>query len=240
MNVYYSIIPDKNYFIKDNDKHLFIDYDDMISILNDNVRNMKYIDIFHCLSLDDYYKTDIHWKQENLGKVVTVLGKEMHFLNDFNDSEFEKKIFSHFYGAYYGQAALPAVKPDILTYLTNDYIEESMVDNYNYAGNDKSSQKVYDTDKLLGIDPYDVFLSGATPFIIVENPKNSSGKELLIFRDSFASSLAPLLLSEYGKITLIDLRYVNSEMLGELVDFGNQDVLFLYNTEVVNNSYILK
>jgi hypothetical protein len=184
MNVYYSIIPDKNYFIKDNDKHLFIDYCDMISILNDKVKDIEYIDIFNCLSLDDYYKTDIHWKQENLGKVVNVIGKKMHFSNNFNDIVFEKKVFPHFYGSYYGQAALP-VKPDELTYLSNNSIEEAIVDNYNYAGNDKSSQKVYATDKLMGIDSYDVFLSGATPFITIENPKNSSGKELIIFRDSF-------------------------------------------------------
>jgi len=239
MNVYYSIIPDKNYFIKDNDKHLFINYDDMISILNDEVKDMEYINIFDCLSLDDYYKTDIHWKQENLGKVISDIGEKMHFSNDFNDNVFEKKVFSPFYGSYYGQAALP-VKPDVLTYLTNDSIENAIVDNYEYTGDDRSSQKVYAIDRFGSIDSYNVFLSGATPFIEIENPKNNSGKELIIFRDSYASSLAPLLLSEYSKITLIDLRYVSFKMLDELVDFENQDVLFLFNTMVVNNSNILK
>lgn len=239
MNVYYSIIPDKNYFIKDNDKHLFIDYDDMISVLNKEVRNMEYIDIFSCLSIEDYYKTDIHWKQENLGKVVNALGGKMHFANSFDDNLYEKKLFSPFYGSYYGQATLP-VKADVLTYMTNDLIEGAIVDNYEYAGDDRSSQMVYPNEKLSGIDSYDVFLYGATPFIQIENPKNNSVKELIIFRDSFASSLAPLLISEYSKITLIDLRYVNSSMLGELVEFNKQDVMFLYNTSLVNNSNILK
>lgn len=239
MNVYYSIIPDKNYFIKDNDKHLFIDYDDMIFILNNEVKNMEYIDIFSCLSIEDYYRTDIHWKQENLGKVFNALGEKMHFTNTFNNNLYEKKLFSSFYGSYYGQAALP-VKPDELTYMTNESIEGAIVDNYEYTGDDRSLQKVYPTEKLSGIDSYDVFLYGATPFIQIENPESSSGKELIIFRDSFASSLAPLLISEYSKITLIDLRYVNSTILGELLDFGNQDVLFLYNTSLVNNSNILK
>lgn len=239
MNVYYSIIPDKNYFIKDNDKHLFIEYDDMISILNTQVKYMEYIDVFNCLSIEDYYRTDIHWKQENLGKVVNALDEKMHFTNPFNDNLYEKKLFSPFYGSYYGQAALP-VKPDIITFMTNESIEGAIVDNYEYTGDDRSSQRVYSTEKLLGIDSYDVFLAGATPLIQVENPKNNSGRELIIFRDSFASSLAPLLISEYSKINLIDLRYVNSTILGELVDFTNQDVLFLYSTSLVNNSNILK
>ena len=239
MNVYYSIIPDKNYFIKDNDKHLFIDYDDMVSILNAEVKNMEYINIFDCLSLDDYYKTDIHWKQENLGKVISKISEKMNFSNDFADNVFEKKVFSPFYGSCYGQAALP-VKPDVLIYLTNDTIEKAIVNNYEYAGDDRSSQKVYATDKLGSIDSYNVFLSGATPFIEIQSPKNNSGKELIIFNDSFACSLAPLLLSEYSKITLIDLRYVSYKMLDQLVDFKDQDVLFLYNTMIVNNSNILK
>lgn len=239
MNVYYSIIPDKNYFIRDNGRHLFIDYDDMMYILNNEVKNMEYINIFNCLSIEDYYKTDIHWKQENLGKVVNALGKKMHFDNTFDDSLYKKRTFYPFYGSYYGQAALP-VKPDILTYMTNDIIEGAVVDNYEYTGNDRSSQRVYPEEKLPGIDSFDVFLYGATPFIQIENPENNSGKELIIFRDSFASSLTPLLIPEYSKITLIDLRYVNSAILGELVDFNKQDVLFLYSTSLVNNSIILK
>ena len=65
-------------------------------------------------------------------------------------------------------------------------------------------------------------------------------KELVIFRDSFASSLAPLLLDGYKKITLIDLRYLDSDLLNEYISFSNQDILFLYNTTIINNSNVLK
>lgn len=239
MKVYYSIIPDKNYFIKDVDRHPSIDYEDMISILNNEVKGMEYVHIFNCLSLEDYYRTDIHWRQESLGRVVDALGKKMHFKKGFNYGLYEKDIYPEFYGSYYGQSALP-IKPDVLAYLTNDIIEEAIVDNYVYSGEDRSSQRVYQRERLSGIDAYDVFLSGATPLITIENPKNNSGRELIIFRDSFASSLAPLLISEYSKITLIDLRYISSEMLGELVSFGNQEVLFMFSTSLVNNSNILK
>ena len=35
----------------------------------------------------------------------------------------------------------------------------------------------------------------------------ATDRELVIFRDSFASSLAPLLMEQYAKITLVDIRY---------------------------------
>ena len=84
------------------------------------------------------------------------------------------------------------------------------------------------------------FLSGPQGIQIIENPKGPAGKELVLFRDSFGSSLAPLLVEGYSKITLVDLRYVFSHTLEQYVDFRDQDVLFLYSSLLLNNSLALK
>ena len=81
--------------------------------------------------------------------------------------------------------------------------------------------------------------------ITLENPEVAKRlgeeKELIIFRDSFGSSLAPLLTTEYSKITLVDLRYIASPLLRNVVDFkAGQDVLIIYSTEILNNGSILK
>ena len=65
-------------------------------------------------------------------------------------------------------------------------------------------------------------------------------KELIIFRDSYGSSLAPLLIPYYSKITLIDLRYINYDIVANLTDFEHKDVLFIYSAQVINNSNLLK
>ena len=69
MNVYYAIIPDKNYYLE-NDDHLKFDYEQIKQIMENKLPDMNYIDIWKSLELEDYYKTDLHWKQENLQKVV--------------------------------------------------------------------------------------------------------------------------------------------------------------------------
>ena len=61
-----------------------------------------------------------------------------------------------------------------------------------------------------------------------------------MFRDSFGSSLVPLLLEDYAKVTLVDIRYVSSAKLDSFLDFHGQDVRFLYSTLVLNNSASLK
>ena len=99
---------------------------------------------------------------------------------------------------------------------------------------------IYDMEKALGRDPYEIYLSGAISLITIENPNATTGKELIIFRDSFGSSLAPLLVEGYEKITLVDIRYLRSDMLSKFITFENQDVLFLYSTLVLNNSETLK
>lgn len=99
---------------------------------------------------------------------------------------------------------------------------------------------VYDTEKLDSDIPYDVFLSGATPVVTVTNPEAATDRELVIFRDTFSSSLAPLLCGEYAKIILLDLRYMVSGLIPQFVTFDNQDVLFLYSVEIINNSAMLR
>ena len=74
--------------------------------------------------------------------------------------------------------------------------------------------------------------------ISIENPNSKNNKELLLFRDSFGSSIAPLLIQNYSKITLVDLRYISSKMLGEFIKFNDQDVLFLYSTVVLNQNIL--
>ena len=91
------------------------------------------------------------------------------------------------------------------------------------------------------MDPYDVFLGGARALITIENESAASERELIIFRDSFASSLAPLLLPGYARITLVDLRYMRADLLPDYLTFHEQqDVLFLYSTQVLNNSAMLR
>ncbi len=226
--IYLSIIPDKNYFL--NDDYLTIDYNSLINKVVSSI-NANYIDIIPYLSINDYYKTDSHWKQEEIVDVANCLAFNMS--KDITKN-FTINSFSPFYGVYYGQLGLNS-NSDKIIYLTNKVIDEATI--YNY---EDSYNKIYNLSKLKGIDPYDIFLSGATPYIEITNNLNNSKKELIIFRDSFGSSVAPLLLENYTKITLIDMRYINISNLEKLIEFNNQDILFLYSTMLINNSFTLK
>ncbi len=242
--VYMSIVPDKNYFYASEHGYLVMDYDELVNIMLGKNINMTYIDIFPYLSGEDYYRTDIHWRQEQIADVADVLLNEMNKHAGQEKAEQEQislsqyhtmKVDGNFYGVYYGQAALP-IAPDNLHYLTNDTIEQMQV--FDYQNNKEIA--VYDEEKIHENDPYELFVGGPISLATIENPVCENRKQLIIFRDSFGSSIAPLLAQGYSKTILIDIRYVQPAMLQNYVDFQDADVLFLYSTPVLNHSDTLK
>ena len=237
-DVYYSVIPDKNYFLRNEYDRLTYDYDEMMNILNDNIETASYIDIFDTLTLSDYYNTDLHIKQEKFFETRDKLYSEMNdgtLLPLSSKDEYSTQTLPKFYGTYHYQYALSSVHDELL-YLTDDVVSNST---YTTVEDDLVHQ-VYDENPESLKDSYDIFLGGAKAIVEITNNNAKVNKELIMFRDSFASSLAPLMLSGYSKITLIDLRYIASDKLKDYVDFAGQDVLFLYNTSLINSAHILK
>lgn len=230
-NIYLMVVPDKNYYLNSDD-FLHIEYDYIYDEVS-KIDNINFIDIRDVMELKDYYETDTHWKQENLSKVVKLLVEQFGY--KFKDIKYNVKEYDKFYGVYYGESAVDR-EPEILRYLTSDVIKSTRVE---YLEN-LDFNKVYNEDKLDGMDSYDVYLDGASSYIEIYNENSSSDKELIIFRDSFGSSISPLLIDYYSKITVIDNRYIHSSMYMDKVKFKDQDVLFLYSTLLINESFTLK
>lgn len=233
--VFVSVIPDKGYFLAKENGYPSLDYKRMFDMVSGGMDYAKYIDITGSLSLSDYYRTDTHWRQENIIPVAKTLRQAMGLSVRGLDSLKEVTAKDDFRGVYYGQSALP-LPAEPLNYMTGNAIEHAKV--YNFE-TDRTSG-VYDREKLKAKDPYDVFLSGASALLTVTNEEAKTDRELILFRDSFGSSMAPLFIDEYKKITLVDIRYLQSDFLGELVDFHGQDVLFLYGTAMLNDSFSFK
>lgn len=228
--VYMMLVPDKNYYVEDSN-FLKLDYEQMKQEIN--FKNITSIDIFNDLSLDDYYYTDSHFKQIALFDVVDTMSEVMNF--QVKDFKYQYHEFNEFYGVYYGESALD-FKPDTITYVTNEILDQVEV---TYLEN-KELNTLYNEANLDSLDPYEVFLDGASSMITIENKQSLNDQELIIFRDSFASSLTPLLVPYYSKITLLDNRYITLDLIKDYVEFTNQDVLLMYSCTMVNDCGSLK
>ena len=228
--VFVALIPDKAAYLEGIPK---LSYADFANRLEEKTPFAGFIDLSGCLSLDSYYKTDTHWRQEKLGDaagtIAEAMGKKLTM-------DYETKLAKeNFLGVYAGQSALP-VRGEPMYYLWNDSFDTLEIQ-------DRENNRpmgVYDLTALEGRDPYEMYLSGSLSLITVKNPNAPNHDRLILFRDSFGSSIAPYFFESYAEVTLVDIRYLSVERLGAFLDFENSDVLFLYSTLVLNNSETLK
>lgn len=231
--VFVSVVPDKGYYLAEKNGYPALDYNAMFSQVKEAMPWATFVDITDCLEAEDYYFTDTHWRQEKLipvaQKLSSALGVTAPKLEDYTVTALERP----FYGVYYGQAALP-LPSETMYILESDLLKDCTVTGYDNMGKE-ITLKVYNEADLQSQDLYDIYLSGVESILKIQNPNASTDRELIIFRDSFGSSVTPLLVQDYAEVTLIDIRYMNQSLLPMFVDFHGQDVLFLYSTLVLNN-----
>lgn len=234
-NAYFCVVPDKSYYLAAPNGYPSLDYDQLFDLVQKETSYAQWIDIRDCLSAEDYYRTDSHWRQERLSGVANRIAQALGCQDRLQTPLTEETTSVPFYGVYYGQSALP-LAPDTIRYRTNDLLDACTV----YNIETKQTTGIYREEKLSGRDPYDFFLSGAAPVLTIQNSNATAKDSLIVFRDSFAGSLIPLITEAYSTITLIDTRYIDSSLLGDYVSFDGQDVLFLYSTSILNDSATLK
>lgn len=228
--VYLSIIPDKAYFV-DDPEYALMDYEELMNRVLEKTSFARYISILDTLDLDCYYSTDSHWNQTRILDAAEALAKGMNITIDQNLEE--KTLLKNFKGVYAGQSAWKADE-DQLAVLESKQMKDWTVTSY--ASGKPERVSVYDLEKADAMDPYDVYLSGAAGLITIDNPHGAKGRELVLFRDSFGLSIAPLLAGGYERTTIIDIRSLPVSTIGKYVNFTSQDVLFLYSTSVLNHS----
>jgi len=241
-DIFYSIVPDKHFYASKENGYPAMDYEKMFSIMAQKLEDAEYIDITDKLEISDYYKTDSHWSQD---KILDVADKLVSSMNGGGTTiipdgeEFKVNTLSPFYGVYCGQWAMP-LKPDEIKYLSSDKTDALKMTVIDDMGK-KHEYPVYVTEMFKNNDPYDLFAAGAQHLVIIENPNAENDKELVVFRDSFGSSIAPLLSLGYSKVTFVDLRYIIPDFIKQISGFGDDpDVLFLYSTGLLNGGRILK
>ena len=229
-NSYFVLVPEKSCFLIDYEGQT-CNYMLVENSIIENLEDIQYIDIKNSISIYDYYKTDSHWSQNKLVHFTEDVLLQMNMYPTY--IEYEEKVIEDFTGVFQSQAALTHIQEDIV-YLTNANLDNCTV--YNYETNKET--KIYDLNKLedeKSLDKYDIFLSGASPLLRIDNPNAQNDKTLYLIRDSFGSSIAPLLVEYYDTIYLIDLRYMQSNFIPNFIEVEDDaDVLFLYSTTMIS------
>ena len=90
-NVFMAVVPDKGYYLAQENGYMAMDYAAMFAAVREQMPWATHIDITDCLTYEDYYRTDTHWRQEKLlpvaEKLAEALGVTKPNGNDFTVTE---------------------------------------------------------------------------------------------------------------------------------------------------------
>ena len=240
--VFFALIPSKNGYLNTETTFTNDAEREILLYALEAWGQEDFIDLSVCLDLDDYYRTDPHWRQEALGNVLMELGAALEFETDTTDDadaplteNWTAEVLTRDYIGVYGDE-VDGVSAETMTVLRHPAMEHMTVCN----GETGEEIPLYDTAKLSERDPYELFAGGPLSLVTIENAAAENDRHLIVVRDSFASALLPLLAQSYSKVTAVDIRYMMPALVGNFVDFADADVLFLYSSTVINNSITLK
>lgn len=177
-----------------------------------------------------YFKTDHHWTQFGAFTAYKSYRNKIE-KKDVLESEFDvRKVTNDFYGTLSSKTGIYGEKDSLGLY--------NYKDNFNYLVNivsDKQKKPVYyDLEKLKGKDKYLVFFGGNYDLVRIQTVSTNKRK-LLVIKDSYANSFVPFMIKDYGEITVVDLRYFNSNIYNVIKDYNITDCLFLYNVNTFND-----
>ena len=229
-----SVIPDKAAFMETPEGYTPAGAAETADYLAQRLP-VEIIDIAPLLALEDYYRTDPHWQQERLSAVAQTISEAMDAPVPDTTEETLCALAGEFHGSYWGKTAEP-LTADVLSYITSPLLDGCTV--YDYETD--STGGVYDFTAAEK-SPYDLFLGGPKALLRIENPAADNDRTLVVVRDSFGSSLIPLLAGGYRTVYVVDIRYMATDALARVTEFPEgADVLLLYSVAVLQNSITLK
>ncbi len=195
--------------------------------------SVDFIDVYTALMSEKdsyiFYRTDHHWTTYGAYISYVAAARKMGY-EALSESAFDIEHASdNFNGTFYSKVLYEGITSDSidlwhLTDVENDITVEI------YSSFDEEPivyDSIYFRDYLSVKDKYSVFLGTNQPLVTIKT--GSSGGKLLIFKDSYANSYIPYLLSHYSEITLVDLRYIQIS-INDVIDVDSYDsTLILYN-----------
>jgi hypothetical protein len=194
--------------------------------------NVKTIDAYGTL-LDHkdeyiYYKTDHHWTTLGAWLVSQTASEAMGF--DALDIDAIAPIISdQFYGTLYSKAGFRSISADEM-HAYEFRSGRTVTCTVNDGEKVTTTASPYFPENLQKKDKYTYFLGENQPCVTLET-NAGTGRKLLIFKDSYAHSFAPLLVDAYDEITLVDLRYTQDyEKYANPAEYD--DVLMMYSVDV--------
>ncbi|MEG1657746.1 MAG: DHHW family protein [Oscillibacter sp.] len=172
-----------------------------------------------------FYRTDHHWT--SLGAyygytaVMEALGRTPLDRGAFTP----ETVSEDFNGTLYSTSGIHWLPPDSMEF----WVPDAGLSVTSWRTGKPVAEPLYNRDYLEKKDKYSAFLGGNQPLCVIENQALAGQGKLLVVRDSYSDSLAPLLSQSFEEVHLLDLRYYHSSVAQYARDNGIDQIVVLYS-----------
>lgn len=170
-----------------------------------------------------YYRTDHHWTTLGAFYAYEKICADMHVTaSSITDYEIEE-VSDSFLGTFHSKGNF-SVSPDTIYKFDNGGKVSLEYDN------GAVTETFYYDEFLSKKDKYSYFLGGTPAFLKISSGINN-GKTLVVIKDSYSHCMAPFLASSFETVYLIDLRYLNNDIVEMVNELDATHILVLYNAK---------
>lgn len=174
-----------------------------------------------------FYKTDHHWTSLGACYAFTEIAPSLNIEPPELDSYTSYVVSTGFEGTLSSKSGSHTAKDTVEIYVPSTTIS------YYVTYNEDSATDIcsmYNRAALSQKDHYTVFFGGNYSRVDITTTADT-GKNLLLFKDSYANCFVQFLYPYFDHITMIDPRYYYDGVEAILTSEGITDVLYLYNLD---------
>ena len=204
-------------------------YDQESRIYNVLASDSRFLDVLPDGTEADevYYRTDHHWTLQGAWRAYAACCRA-DGLPVYGLETFKQLSFPGFFGTTKSRSGLPAFRGDMLE------CAEPM-DPVTMTADGENFDHLIFPNRAETYDGYAVYLDGNHGMTEILN-QAAPGGTLLVFKDSFANCLLPLLSADYRRIVAVDARYYAGNFSRAAEVAGEVDkVLFVYSVDSLIN-----
>ena len=240
LNINMLVVPTSSLIMSDklpNDAPVF-DQQKVFDNLEKKLASLNYIDISKTLLEHNkeyiYYKSDHHWTTYGAYYAYLEYCKNLGIQSTSYENYNIENVTKSFKGTYYSKVLLDNIYDQIDIFKPKDTTPYKV-----YYNNSKTiTDSVFNYDKLEEKDQYQIFFGGNYAELKIEHDNKTTDRNLLVIKDSYANSFIPLIIHDYHKICMIDLRYYNGNLNEYMKENDITDVLFLYGIKDLSNDNV--
>ena len=194
--------------------------------LEHSLSGIRFIDVSPALEAHSdeqlYYRTDHHWTTLGAYYAFEAMAEEMGIVPAADYDIYT--VSSTFEGTLAARSGSHSARDRVQIFAPLPPVDCRVT----YPEEGTTTATLYSREALDTKDHYTVFFGGNHPRVDIQT-NAGTGKNLLIFKDSYANCLVPFLTACYDKIILIDPRYYYESADSLVSSEKITDVLFLYN-----------